>query len=210
MKKLISFFLAAVFVLIFALETKAEESGNPVDLFVFAGQSNMMGAAVLEPETDSFTDKSLEYKYIPKLRGSESGSFVSAQNPAGEWHYIDMEAAYGDRLYDLSYKSTLKNYSSNTFFCPAMRNGIKDFSAQSEADIYPSASLAPYFVTEYAKYGHSSVYAHMAKGAVKITHYFTEEMLEQYNFLISEYNAVNGTSYKTLALDSISGALRMR
>ena len=177
-----------------------------VDLFVFAGQSNMMGAAVLEPEVNTFTDNSFEYKYMPKLRGETTGSFVPAQNPAGEFYYNDLTAAYGDKLNDLSYKSTLANYSANTYFCPAMRDGVKGFAAQSEANTYPSASLAPYFVTEYAQYGHSTVYAHMAKGAVKIVHYFTEEMVARYNALITEYNSENGNSYSTLSAASLSGA----
>jgi len=179
---------------------------EPVDLFVFAGQSNMMGAAVLEPETDTFTDKALEYKYMPKLRGAETGSFVAAQNPAGEFHYKNLNTAYGDKLNDLSYKSALTDYSANTYFCPAMRNETKGFAAQSEADTYPGASLPPYFVTEYADYGHSSVYAHMAKGSVKITYYFTEEMATRYNALIAEYNAQNGSVYPALNLSGMSGA----
>ena len=179
---------------------------SDIDLFVFAGQSNMMGAAVLEPEVDTFTDKALEYKYMPKLRGAENGSFVPAQNPAGEFHYKDLTAAYGDKLNDLSYQSTLTNYSANTYFCPAMRNDTKGFAAQSEADTYPGASLPPYFVTEYADYGHSSVYAHMAKGSVKITHYFTEEMMTRYNALIAQYNAQNGSSYPALTRSNLSGA----
>ena len=116
---------------------------NP-DLFVFAGQSNMMGAAVLEPEVNTFTDQAWEYKYAPKLRGAETGTFVPAQNPAGEWYYNDLNAAYGEHLNDLTYLSSLSNYSQNTYFCPAMSNGTKGFSAQSEANMYPSASLAPY------------------------------------------------------------------
>ena len=179
---------------------------SDIDLFVFAGQSNMMGAAVLEPEVDTFTENALEYKYMPRLRGADTGAFVAAQNPAGEWHYRDLNAAYGDYWNDLSYKSTLSNYSANTHFCPAMRNGTKGFSAQSEADTYPSASLPPYFVTEYASYGHSSVYAHMAKGAVKITHYFTEEMMTRYNSLISEYNSQNSKAYSVLTTAGLSGA----
>ena len=205
-KRIFCAFLAVLFAVIFVPEIRAEENGNCIDLFVFAGQSNMMGAAVLEPEVNDFTENSLEYKYMPKLRGSESGSFVPAKNPAGEWHYNDLNAAYGDRLYDLSYNSTLKSYSSNTYFCPAMRNGIKDFSAQCEAETYPSSSLAPYFVTEYAEYGHLSIYAHMAKGAVKIVHYFTEEMAERYNVLLEEHNSAYGTSYKALVPDNLSGA----
>lgn len=177
-----------------------------IDLFVFAGQSNMMGASVLEPEVDTFTDKSLEYKYVPKLRGEATGTFVSAQNPAGEFYYNDLTAAYGDKLNDLDYKSSLSNYSANTYFCPAMRDSVKGFSAQSEADTYPAASLAPYFVTEYAEYGHSSVYAHMAKGSNKIVDYFTEEMVDRYNTLIREYNDQNGKAYSTLSVDSLSGA----
>ena len=86
------------------------------DLFVFAGQSNMMGAAVLEPEADEFTDQAWEYTFMPKLRGAETGVFVPAENPAGEWYYKDLDAAYGDHLNDLSYQSTLSNYSANTFF----------------------------------------------------------------------------------------------
>ncbi len=179
---------------------------SSVDLFVFAGQSNMMGAAVLEPEVDTFTDNAWEYKYMPKLRGQETGSFVPAQNSAGEWHYQDLDAAYGEHWNDLTYQSTLSNYSANTYFCPAMSNGTKGFSAQSEADMYPSASLPPYFAAEYASYGHSSIYAHMAKGAVKITHYFTEEMINAYNTLISAYNAENGTSYASLSSANLSGA----
>jgi len=185
--------------------TNASETLD-IDLFVFAGQSNMMGASVLEPKVDTFTDKSFEYKYLPKLRGEATGSFVSAQNPAGEFYYNDLTTAYGDMLNDLSYKSTLSNYSANTYFCPAMRDGVKSFSAQSEADTYPAASLAPYFVTEYAEYGHASVYAHMAKGSAKIVHYFTPEMVTCYNTLITEYNNENGKSYSTLSVDSLSGA----
>lgn len=179
---------------------------DKVDVFIFAGQSNMMGASVLKPEVDTFTDKSLEYKYVPKLRGAETGSFVSAQNPAGEFHYNDLHKAYGDKLNDLSYKSTLSNYSVNTYFCPAMRDELKSFSSQSEANTYPSASLAPYFVTEYAEYGHSSIYAHMAKGAVKVDHYFNEEMATRYNTLITEYNTQNKKYYRMIDPASLSGA----
>lgn len=178
----------------------------PTDLFVFAGQSNMMGAAVLEPEVNAFTDLALEYKYMPKLRGQATGNFVSAQNPAGEFHYNDLEKAYGDKLTDLSYLSSLTNYTANTYFCPSMSNGIKGFGSQSESSTYSGASLAPYFATEYAEYGHSSIYAHMAKGSVNIIHYFTEEMRVSYNAKITAYNAAHGTKYGTLANSALSGA----
>ena len=87
-----------------------------VDLFVFAGQSNMMGAAALGPQTDTFTDKAWEYKYMPRLRTGEAGEFVPAGYPVGEFHYKDLTVAYGDRLTDLSYRSTLIDYSVNTYF----------------------------------------------------------------------------------------------
>ena len=48
--------------------------GDPeIDLFVFSGQSNMMGAAVLEPERDVFTDMALEYKFMPRLPAVPGG-----------------------------------------------------------------------------------------------------------------------------------------
>ena len=187
-------------------KSAVSEAEFPMDLFVFAGQSNMMGAAVLEPKVNTFAEQAWEYKYMPKLRGAETGAFVPAQNSAGEWYYNDLNAAYGENLYDLAYQSSLSNYSKNTYFCPAMSNGTKGFSAQSEADMYPSASIPPYFATEYASYGHSSIYAHMAKGAVKIVHYFTPDMVNAYNALISTYNAENGKSYKLLSAADLTGA----
>ncbi|MBO5836955.1 MAG: hypothetical protein J6Q92_03580, partial [Oscillospiraceae bacterium] len=63
--------------------TQSASTQNETDLFVFAGQSNMMGAAVLQPQVNAFTDQSLEYKYMPRLRGEETGSFVPVQNSAG-------------------------------------------------------------------------------------------------------------------------------
>ena len=177
-----------------------------VDLFVFAGQSNMMGAAALPPQQDTFTDKSWEYKYLPRLRGGDRGEFVPPQHPAGEFHYKDLARAYGDQLADLSYRSTLIDYSVNTWFCPSLRDGLRAYTMQSEASMDPAPSLPPYFVTEYASYGHASVYAHMAMGAAKIDYYFTEEMALRYNQLISAYNPENGTDYPTLSDSAISGA----
>ena len=135
MKKALSLILALVLLIglvpMNAFATNVETAGastanlSEIDLFVFAGQSNMMGASVLEPQVDSFTDQSLEYKYMPKLRGEETGAFVSAQNSAGEWYYNDLDAAYGNHLNDLSYKSTLSNYSANTYNC----GYVKKFAA---------------------------------------------------------------------------------
>jgi len=177
-----------------------------IDLFVFAGQSNMMGAGALPPRQDLFTDKAWEYKYLPRLRTGERGEFVSPQHPAGEFHYKDMVRAYGDQLEDLSYRSRLTDYSVNTWFCPALRDGARAYTMQSEASMDPAPSLPPYFVTEYASYGHPSVYAHMAMGAAKIDYYFTEEMAARYNDLIAAYNLQNGTDHRTLSDAALSGA----
>ncbi len=45
-----------------------------VDLFVFAGQSNMMGAAHLAPEEDILVKNAFEYKYAPILKGADKGN----------------------------------------------------------------------------------------------------------------------------------------
>jgi hypothetical protein len=186
--------------------TNMKNKCAPIDLFVFAGQSNMMGAAVLAPQDNRFTDQALEYKYLPRLRGAATGSFVKAQHPAGEWHYKDTDKAYGERLHDQSYRSTLGNYDSNTHFCPAMRNENIAFADQSEATAEVAASIPPYFVTEYARLGHACVYAHMAKGGVPIDYFYNAETADRYNQKILAYNEANGTSYATVSASSAGDA----
>ena len=180
---------------------------NEVDLFVFAGQSNMMGAAHLPPIDNPITYDSFEYKYQNILKGGEKGEFVYAQNPAGDWHYMDTEVAYGEQYLDAATgKSKLSNYSSTMYFIPACRDQEKGFSGQSEYQNYPSATMAPYFAQYYSELGRKCIYAHMAKGSCKIVHYFTEDAMDEYNRLISEYNSSNSTSYSTLTTSSLSGA----
>ena len=60
------------------------------ELFVFAGQSNMMGAAVYPPQMPINMDKSYEYKHKPKRLGAPRGKFVSTVYPVGEFSYKDM------------------------------------------------------------------------------------------------------------------------
>ena len=178
-----------------------------VDMLVFAGQSNMMGAAHLAPADNPITTDSFEYKYQAVLKGGDKGEFVYAQNPAGDWHYMDTEEAYGEQYLDASTgKSKLANYSSTMYFIPACRDQEKGFSGQSEYLNYPSATMAPYFAQYYSELGHKCVYAHMAKGSCKIVHYFTSDAMEEYNRLITEYNSANSTSYATLTSSSLSGA----
>ena len=73
---------------------------STVDLFVFAGQSNMMGAAHLGPSEEVFTEYAYEYKYVPVLKGEEKGKIVYAQHPAGEWHYMNPSTASGPAYLD--------------------------------------------------------------------------------------------------------------
>ena len=67
-------------------EENIGKENSELDLFVFAGQSNMMGAAHLAPEEDILVKNAFEYKYAPVLKGGDKGEFVFAQNPAGDWH----------------------------------------------------------------------------------------------------------------------------
>lgn len=185
----------------------ASDMENEVDLFVFAGQSNMMGAAHLPPVDNPITYDSFEYKYQNVLKGGKKGEFVYAQNPAGDWHYMDTDTAYGEQYLDAaSGKSKQANYSSTMYFIPACRDQEKGFSGQSEYQNYPSATMAPYFAQYYSELGRKCVYAHMAKGSCKIVHYFTESAMDEYNRLITEYNSANSTSYATLTSSSLSGA----
>lgn len=177
-----------------------------VDLFVFGGQSNMMGAAHLPPEDNPVTYYAFEYKYQPILKGEEKGEFIYAQNPAGDWHYIDPEKAYGSSYKDeATGKSKLSNYSTNTYFVPACRDNPKGFGSQSEYEMYPSATTAPYFARYYAQLGNPCIYAHMAKGSCKILNYFTKDAMDEYNKLITEYNTANSKSYATLTESDLTG-----
>ena len=177
-----------------------------VDLFVFGGQSNMMGAAHLPPEDNPVTYYAFEYKYQPILKGEEKGEFIYAQNPAGDWHYIDTEKAYGSAYLDTATgKSKLNNYSTETYFVPACRDKESGFGGQSEFKHYPAATMAPYFARYYAQLGNPCIYAHMAKGSCKILNYFTADAMEEYNKLITEYNSANGKSHKTLTSSDLTG-----
>ena len=188
-------------------EDMKPEHTEKVDLFVFAGQSNMMGAAHLPPVDNPITYDAFEYKYQNVLKGGDKGEFVYAQNPAGDWHYMNTDEAYGTQYLDAATgRSKLANYSSTMYFIPACRDQEKGFSGQSEYLNYPSATMAPYFAQYYTELGRKCVYAHMAKGACNIVHYFTTDAMEEYNRLITAYNSANSTSYATLTSSNLSGA----
>lgn len=170
------------------------------DLFVFAGQSNMMGAAVLPPKLPITANDTYEYKHKPLRMGAEHGEFVKAGYPCGEFSYTDeaFEIAYTSENTNAEGLSTLNKYSADTYFVPALYN-LKNiethetypFDHFSEANAAYGAALPPLFANEWEKRGQSAAYIHIAKGGVAITHYFNAEMAEEHNRRVSEYNEQN-------------------
>ena len=170
------------------------------DLFVFAGQSNMMGAAVLPPKLPLNVTDSYEYKHKPRRLGADKGEFVAVGYPCGEFSYVDemLDTAYAPENIDENGKSTLKKYTAKTYFCPGMCN-LKDaetfeqspFDSFSEADMINGPTLAPLFADEWERRGQKCAFAHIAKGAVTITHYFNSEMVDEYNRKATDYNNKN-------------------
>lgn len=156
-------------------------------LFVFAGQSNMMGAAVFQP-TDmfSFID-SYEYLHKPRRMGEKKGEFKREAFPTGEFSYWNLDAAYPEKkdFYSLSH---LSGFTPNTYFCPAISNLLESkekltekFGAFSEADFRPSPCLPPYLVRNWERLGHNCAYTHIAKGAVSIEYFLDSEMLARFD-----------------------------
>ncbi len=147
-------------------------------LFVFAGQSNMMGAAVYPPTEKLDIGDSYEYKHKPRRFGAKHGDFTLANFDCGEFSYYDLSAAYPDGKEG---KSTLNHYWNNTYFCPAMCNlrsdeekSVTPFVDFSESDYVPGPSTPPYFAAEWEKLGNKCAYIHVAKGAAPITHFLID------------------------------------
>lgn len=173
------------------------------DLFVFAGQSNMMGAAVFPPKNAISVTDSYEYKHKPRRLGTEKGEFVSAGYPCGEFSYTDevFAEAYLPENTDSESRSKLDKYTPNTYFCPSMCN-LKNaetyeqysFDCFSESTMINGPSMAPMFAMEWEKRGQKCAYAHIAKGGVNIIHYFNSDMLDEHNRRIVEYNKEHGTN----------------
>jgi hypothetical protein len=86
------------------------------DLFVFAGQSNMMGAAVYPPETSLSVAHSYEYKHKDRRLGSPMGRFAPVGYPVGEFSYADLSYAYSDNMTDAKGNSRLNDYGKNAYF----------------------------------------------------------------------------------------------
>jgi len=172
------------------------------DIFVFAGQSNMMGAAVLPPKISISAKDSYEYKHKPRRQGAAFGEFVKAGYPCGEFSYTEeiMKVAYLPENVDETGKSTVTTYGVNTYFCPAMINLKNEenheqytFDFFNEATMRPGATLAPLFASAWEDRGQCCAYAHVAKGGVPISHYFNAEMSARYNDAVRQKNADEGT-----------------
>lgn len=183
---------------------KSEESKmNKRELMIFAGQSNMMGAAVYPPKDSAKSRDSYEYKHNDKRRFGK-GAFVSSAHPAGEFSYVDLSRAYSEEYLSESGKSTLDDYASNTYFCPSMSNLLSEeekttvpFKTYSESTASIGASLPPILASEWERYGGRMAYAHIAKGGVSIRHYFTADMGEEYRRRAEEYNRCKGLTLDT-------------
>ena len=174
------------------------------DLFVFAGQSNMMGASVFPPQKTLQIQNSYEYKHNPKRRGREEGIFVKAGYPVGEFSYIDLVKAYADGGVDENGKSKLCDYISNAYFCPSMSNlvseepkAVSKFASYSESTAKNGVTLAPFLAEAWEEMGNACAYAHIAKGCVSIDYYLTEEMAAEYARRMDAYNRENGCTYDT-------------
>ncbi len=175
---------------------------NKRELLVFAGQSNMMGAAVYPPKVSLDIKDSYEYKHKNK-RLFGKGEFVLGKHPAGEFSYVNMEEAYAPNM-TRGGASLLNEYIKNTYFCPAMCNIVDDekkttrsFSDFSEATMQNGASIAPILAYDWERLGGKSAYIHIAKGGVSIRHYFTDEMVKEYARRIEKHNAEFGTEFDT-------------
>ena len=146
-------------------------------LFVFAGQSNMMGASVFEATRQIHFKNSFEYLHKPKRFGCAVGGFKDCGFPAGEFSYIDLHQAYGsDGSADAL--SSLGDFRNNTHFCPSMNN-LKDreekstcpFADFSEANNRTAVALPPLVVEKLEENGYSCAYTHIAKGSAPIRHF---------------------------------------
>lgn len=170
------------------------------ELFVFSGQSNMMGAASLPVKNKLEIKDQYEYKHKNVMLGGK-GEFVKATDRIGEFSFADFDAAYKEGMTDENGLSLLTKYHDNTYFCPAMANYDEkagkefDFDVMNEAKYVPSPSYPYYFAYEWEKLRYKCAFSHIAKGAVSLEHYFSREMQDEYAKMVADYNAKNDTSF---------------
>ena len=170
-------------------------------LFVFAGQSNMMGAAVYPAKEQITYTNSFEYLHKPRRFGRNIGEFKAIGFPVGEFSYRDLQAAYGQTA-DPTAKSELDNYTDNTMFGPAMCNLLDDeqkttvpFTSFSEQTLRWAPALPPYFVQELERQGCACAYTHIAKGSVSITHYLEGDTAVYFDEKVTDFFADVATRF---------------
>ena len=158
------------------------------ELFVFAGQSNMMGAGVFPPQKEINVNDSFEYLHKGVRMGELKGRFKLAGFPCGEYTYIDLNKAYSQNNMSFDAKSELADHTNNAFFDVSMSNlksaeekSVIPFPEFSEANFTPAPAIPPYAAQLWESRGHRAAYAHIAKGGVSILHYFNDEMLSKYH-----------------------------
>lgn len=162
-------------------------------LFVFAGQSNMMGASALPATEQVYFTISSEYLHKAKRFGNSSGKFKNFGFPSGEFSYKDLSEAYGGAD-GSNMKSHLNNYTLNTYFCPSMCN-LNDaekkttylFDYFSEASALKGVCVAPYIVKGIEDAGYACAYTHIAKGAVGIEYYIDGDAAEYFDQKVSDF-----------------------
>lgn len=170
-------------------------------LLVFAGQSNMMGAAVYPATEQIYFKNSYEYLHKAKRMGVPTGSFKTYGFPGGEFSYKDITAAYGGGCATCA-KSSLANYGETTYFCPSMCNLKNDkdkteypFAHFSEATAEMGVTLAPFIVKGLEEAGYACAYAHIAKGGVPISHYLEGDAADYFDQKVSDFFADSETSF---------------
>lgn len=175
-------------------------------LFVFAGQSNMMGACVFEASEQIYYKNSFEYLHKPLRMGKEMGEFKTFGFPVGEFSYKDLNLAYSKM--DPEQKSELDVYRENTFFCPSMCNldseeekTVHPFSYFSEANNRKAVSLAPFVVKELEDRERVCAYTHITKGGMPISYFVDDEAAEYFDLKVKDFFA---DSEKQFASDDTS------
>lgn len=162
-------------------------------LFVFAGQSNMMGAASLPASEQIFLDNSFEYMHKAKRFNGKTGTFRNYGFPCGEFSYKNLEEAYGPGA-DENSISSLDNYQNTTYFCPSMciaedleKKTHCTYEVFSEANNRMAASLPPFIAKELEKAGYACAYVNISKGSAPIDYYVKGEAADYFDKKVTDF-----------------------
>ena len=146
-------------------------------LFVFAGQSNMMGAPVFPAKEQIYYKNSSEYLHKRRRLGESRGVFKTYGLPVGEFSYSDLKKAYGENYTPDSISAT-GEYGESTLFAPSLCNlkdeaakTMYDFSYFNESNPRLAPSMPAYIVKGLEDNGYCCAYTHIAKGGVPIKYY---------------------------------------